>query len=630
MIEIEDLRDILADNALRIDFLSIKSPYYTEKLLDELIDEEAVRRQLSMSGTVQPPDFDSIVDFCKGRGRKLFCIIVLAWRNNNFIEPVRFFMENGFEDKKLSAELDDQGDESRFCLNQNQLKPPLWRSHTAGDIIRYQWQFLIPVFSTKKTNYSFAQEVRLPFKKVDTGGRILGGTFSAVHKVMIQPGHFIDIDDKTNQEPRFFAVKEIRPPTSEEKQRINDIWANEVSVMKKMNVHEKGHRIVRCLTAFTRGTESNKDYFLILEWANGGSLEDLFEQHKRPVLSEKLIRQAVVQLHSLAEALKATHEHNIRHGDLKPGNILRFDPDEENIIGTLKIGDWGLAKFHSTATSLRGEKGLDTTTKYGTALYEAPEVELGEAKLLGRQYDVWSMGYLATEVVIWLLHGRDGVNRFRADVQGPNRSTRKPGYSYKTRHGKHTATLLPIVVRWLERLSEDPRCSPDSALGALLKMVKDRLLVVELSPERGNTKYIKDPEWVLPALQSQSRIPPGQKTPRPGLMITAATISREEPEPRPIQRYRATSEELVDRLETDIMDDEDRAGDYWLPTHEEQPVPKFSQKTQDGSNYLLPTTTRSTSSSESSTNLTSSTGRLSVYDKQFIDYVSTRSGSDIE
>lgn len=208
MIEIEDLRDILADNALRIDFLSIKSPYYTEKLLDELIDEEAVRRQLSMSGTVQPPDFDSIVDFCKGRGRKLFCIIVLAWRNNNFIEPVRFFMENGFEDKKLSAELDDQGDESRFCLNQNQLKPPLWRSHTAGDIIRYQWQFLIPVFSTKKTNYSFAQEVRLPFKKVDTGGRILGGTFSAVHKVMIQPGHFIDIDDKASIaqhfQPSFF------------------------------------------------------------------------------------------------------------------------------------------------------------------------------------------------------------------------------------------------------------------------------------------------------------------------------------------------------------------------------------------------------------------------------------------
>lgn len=400
--------------------------------------------------------------------------------------------------------------------------------------------------------------------------------------------------------------------------------------MKKMNVHEKGHRIVRCLTAFTRGTKSDRDYFLILEWANGGSLEDLFDQHKRPVLSEKLIRQAVVQLHGISEALKATHEHNIRHGDLKPGNVLRFDPDDDNIIGVLKIGDWGLAKFHSTATSLRGEEGLHTTTKYGTALYEAPEVELGEAKLLGRQYDVWSMGYVTIEVIIWLLHGKDGVGRFRTDVQGPNRSTRNPGYSYKTHHGKHTAKLLPIVVRWLECLSEDPRCSPDSALGALLRLVKDRLLVVELSPERGNTKYIKGPELVLPARQSQSKIPPGQSVPMPGVMITAATIPREKPEPRPIQRYRATSEELVDRLETDVMDDEDRAGDYWLPTGDEQPVPNFSQETQDGSNYLLPMTTRSTSSSRTSTTPTSSMAHLSVQEKQFVSLSSPASANVLQ
>lgn len=198
MMEIEELSDILAENALKSEFLDIKSDYYPETLLDELINEEAVRRQLSVSGAAQPPDFESIVNFCKERGRKLFCITLLAWRNSNVIEPVRFFMENGFEDMKLSAEVDDQGDRSCSCLDVNQLQPPLWRGFAVSRVLKLQWEFLIPVFSTKDTNYSFAREVVLPFKKIGSGGKIFSGTFSTVHKVMIQPGHLIDIDDKAS------------------------------------------------------------------------------------------------------------------------------------------------------------------------------------------------------------------------------------------------------------------------------------------------------------------------------------------------------------------------------------------------------------------------------------------------
>lgn len=55
-----------------------------------------------------------------------------------------------------------------------------------------------------------------------------------------------------------------------------------------------------------------------------------------------------------------------RHGDLKPANILWFKPKEgdmKNVIGTLKICDWGEAKNKAFATVMRHSKTTaDKTT----------------------------------------------------------------------------------------------------------------------------------------------------------------------------------------------------------------------------------------------------------------------------
>lgn len=156
------------------------------------------------------------------------------------------------------------------------------------------------------------------------------------------------------------------------------VWSNEAVMLIRMNEKCNDH-ILRFITAFTRGDsfENRSYYYLVFEWAEGGSLEDLWKEVTRPHLNPDLMAEAVTQLRGLASAIQVTHVQAwMRHGDLKPENILRFRPTSTAIFGTLKIGDWRLAKYHNVATVLRSLSNMATTTNLGTALYEPPEVEI--------------------------------------------------------------------------------------------------------------------------------------------------------------------------------------------------------------------------------------------------------------
>ncbi|KAK0714712.1 hypothetical protein B0H67DRAFT_578880 [Lasiosphaeris hirsuta] len=232
----------------------------------------------------------------------------------------------------------------------------------------------------------------------------------------------------------------------------------------------------------------------------------------------------------------------IRHGDLKPDKILRFGPTQENIIGTLQFGDWGLAKYHSMATMLQGEKGQDTTTRYGTPLYEPPKVELGEVKLLGHQYDVWSMGCIVLEIIIWLLWGYQGVQKFHADVngRGPEKLTCceiRPDHDTDANRSK--AVLRPIVVDWMSKIAEAV-CPENTVLGALLNLVRKRLLVVELPPSRGQTVYKKDGQAA--SRPQTPHEPPGARGSDPGNPVIQVTITS-----------RATSGEFLGILKREVF-----------------------------------------------------------------------------
>lgn len=278
--------------------------------------------------------------------------------------------------------------------------------------------------------------------------------------------------------------------------------------MQKMNQLKQKH-IVRFLTAFRRGHRGEEDHYLMLEWASGGNLRNLWKTFPRPKLTQGLIKAAILQIHGLAEAICMAHYPALgteasksyltfRHGDLKPENILWFKQKKggPHDIGTLKIGDWGLAKQQNILTQFRTNK---TSTEWGTRRYEPPEETTadtvglqpkapskskdpskskGPLKRRSRLYDIWAMGCITLEFLIWLMYGPDGLDRFNESIStGSDNVT----FYQVANSTPPTAKVHDAAVTWMNHMAKDPACKVgETALGNLLELIRDSLLVVKL------------------------------------------------------------------------------------------------------------------------------------------------------
>ncbi len=125
--------------------------------------------------------------------------------------------------------------------------------------------------------------------------------------------------------------------------------------------------------------------FLVMELVDGDSLARRLSTGG-PLPAEQVARIAT----QAAAGLAAAHQQGIVHRDIKPANLL-LDAD-----GTLKIGDFGIARF------VDDPSGALTTTGQivGTSLYLAPERALGQPA--GPACDVYALGC----VLYQLLTGR--------------------------------------------------------------------------------------------------------------------------------------------------------------------------------------------------------------------------------
>jgi serine/threonine protein kinase len=428
--------------------------------------------------------------------------------------------------------------------------------------------------------------------------------------------------------PTYFAVKNILPPTVEEEKEVASKWGNEAKLLKEMNRRNKEH-IVRFITAFKWGEDlHDTSYYLMFEWANGGSLENIWRKYPQAVSKVGVVKDAVKQMLGLAGALVATHQAKIRHGDLKPQNILCFLDNADSIFGTLKIGDWGLAKYHNVMTRSRQVVGQVTATKWGTALYEAPEADsmLGR-RILSRQYDVWAMGCILLELIIWLLYGYEGIIRFRAEVQG---TSREPVSFYRVIPGPNdtlpSAIIHEVVIKWMDHLElKEAACAEATALGRILTLVRKHLLVVKyraismatfndndeaLTPLRKLSTSSQGPppeaSDVVRIMTPEEVMIPGDRSDgvtriiglgnQPGVPDVVLVSSDDDDklllpqEPSLIQSYRIESDALEMHLSHIYYNDE-QGDDFWFPasppgTPRRLP-PKAAEKSyQDEKGYL--------------------------------------------
>ena len=136
--------------------------------------------------------------------------------------------------------------------------------------------------------------------------------------------------------------------------------------------------------------EADGQQFLVLQLAEGESLDELLSQGPLPLVKALEISQQV------ASALEAAHQAGIVHRDLKPSNVV------VTADGRAKVLDFGIAKDLGTqpdpdATRTPTEHLTQTGHIVGTAPYLSPECIRGETP--DKRADIWSFGCLMYEVL---------------------------------------------------------------------------------------------------------------------------------------------------------------------------------------------------------------------------------------
>ncbi len=132
------------------------------------------------------------------------------------------------------------------------------------------------------------------------------------------------------------------------------------------------------MTIFDVGEESNLAY-IAMELIDGRDLEAWTNKDK--LLP---IKDALLVVNTVADALDYAHKHQIVHRDIKPANIMVTKKNE------IKVTDFGIARIQSASQTKTG-------TVMGTPSYMSPEQVAGK-KVDGRS-DLFSLGVVLYELL---------------------------------------------------------------------------------------------------------------------------------------------------------------------------------------------------------------------------------------
>ncbi|EFQ25723.1 protein kinase domain-containing protein [Colletotrichum graminicola] len=429
----------------------------------------------------------SLKTFALSKARRLLALLVYTKCEEWF----ELFYRNDFGDEMFPIEIVGKGSQravesTKTGKRADFLEEQLGDCEIESICDMWQWMFFVPVFSPNdKTASVFHWRCRLPFiKEYNT----YDSNFSSVTHLVMHRDHLkFEHDDQigavldSNGNPHVAVKKLLARGTPEKFQKVVE---NEASVLGRFQDHNHPHFI----RAIARYTQENHHYF-IFPWAKGGNLREFWKN--QPSLSsaspnfsshdwDVYIRWFFDQLVGLADAIEKLHypanQYGVscRHGDLKPENILCFGllnsgPGKIPKGAKLVIADAGHAKVHEKVTELRHDT---TNTPTGTNTYKPPEVVYLSKDARSRRYDIWSLGCLYLEFLIWILYDNEGLRKFRRDI-GVN----EPLFR------EHPEMAVKDMVRkWIQYIKEDPRCSSagPTALRRFVELIESRLLVVKI------------------------------------------------------------------------------------------------------------------------------------------------------
>lgn len=430
------------------------SPFLPESLTGEKITKESIAANLSWWDSLW-----SLPSQVHDQAPKVFAVLVLI---GHPLAIRKLINNDNITDDHLPLILIRDGRENSAIFDKTRMKKftsfQSWTPPSISAFLEKQWLVQAPVLGTAGQILKLHPSCPLPIKSCTH--RIFGDGVS-VYQACLHPAHapFSTADSQ-------FAIKEI--------------WAKDVFDREKENlelIQKLGNtHIIKLVACWEQ--EPFRTGWLVFEWANGGNLRDFWKREDGTPRTDELTLWSLQQVLGLVDAIRSLHEKNIRHGDIKPHNILHFTKGGKDAgRGALVLADVGVSKFHEHETGLRTSA---TDTIEVTLVYEAPEAEhdRDNNKARSRLYDMWSMGCMLMEFTVWLLYGFEAVEVFRG------RRIDRGGYYNRTaaffsRISQEESIIHPEVARALDKLAADPRCGEGTVLADFLALIKDDLLQIK-------------------------------------------------------------------------------------------------------------------------------------------------------
>ena len=308
-------------------------------------------------------------------------------------------------------------------------------------LIERQWR--IPPILDSAQHQEYPSDFIAPFLSTDPH---TGGAYGDVSKICIAHGHL-----PGSSQDQVFALKVVR-----EDRRTS--WESVEREARTLRARQN-ERIVPLLASFTAYESASsgtriKSLYLVFPFSNM-DMETWITSSCTPrnpqclSTTDERLRFVCRTVSNLASGLSFLHRpingKVTSHHDRKPKNILLFEDG-------WKLCDLGSGELVKIADG-------SGTEAYGTLAYQPPECWDSNGKrsreLLGRSFDIWSLGCITVELAILAVWGWTGeLSRFRQERM-LNESGRRYLSHIVDYHDDSFHNNMMVVGKWLQMLRQE-------------------------------------------------------------------------------------------------------------------------------------------------------------------------------
>ncbi|KAL1619885.1 hypothetical protein SLS54_006484 [Diplodia seriata] len=352
-----------------------------------------------------------------------------------------------------------------------------------GRFKEVQWQFCAQPL-TYNMNLVYEDARILPIMTKDPIGR--GGT-SNIFKITL-PQAYDELEPHGSSEKKHAGFRHAHTYVVKTycTRDAKSLYSNEIRAFRRVLAAGSNQGFVPGLIGFHGNFTHGGTHNVLLEYADKGTLEQYFNDVPPPTTEEDILSfwrglffpiLALLKIHNLNDQdLENADFFQGWHQDIKPDNILVISNDRPSAYKyEFKLADLGLSHFRKPQ-SATGE--MTDTDAWGTKTYGAPETYrndslVGPASLrVTKSVDIWSLGCVYSEAATWLVLGKEGLQKYRADRK--EETDKIP--NHKDDASFHNGEkMLSSVERTHHHIVERKRRTDHITRAVLLNMVQEML-----------------------------------------------------------------------------------------------------------------------------------------------------------